>query len=140
METSKMDQTQNRNNRENFGLYRLYKFWLQANKRQRNLLLVLIAIVVVTIIGILFAQSPRTPADRVIRAVRASFPNFCQNGQILAEIDVTAPPPLGRYFGIKCDSWLKGPGAFYGYATDIDVEQCTTRMLRVDTLGVYLSE
>ena len=77
----------------------------------------------------------------IVAAVRANFPDFCTVGQILAEpILHDRPISLTDFdvqWGIKCDSWARGPMAFFGDATVVDVDQCMTIPPAMSTVGEY---
>lgn len=76
----------------------------------------------------------QTAAVQVISAMRADFPDFCPNGQILATDEGSS------YWGIKCDTLLNNPAGFYGDATIVDVAHCTTIRPLMGTLGGYYYE
>jgi hypothetical protein len=98
---------------------------------------VIIVTVILLLIGLkagTWLQTQATMQGRVSSAIRANFPTFCTDGEIL----VTSLN--NNLWGIRCDSWLKNPAGFYGIVTVVDVDQCTTRYPMVSTLGVYYAE
>jgi len=86
-------------------------------------------------------QAQNVPEVMIVAAVRANFPDFCTNGQIVTEPILHDRPILATDFdaqwGIKCDSWAKGPMAFYGDATVVDVDRCMTIPPSMGTVGQY---
>jgi len=97
-------------------------------------------IIVVVVLGLIcfkaftWLQTQSTTQERVVSAVRANFPTFCTDGEIL----VTSLN--NNLWGIRCDSWLKNPAGFYSLVTVVDVDLCTTHYPMVSTLGVYYAE
>lgn len=97
----------------------------------------IIVVVVLLLIGLkagTWLQTQSNTQGRVISAIRANFPTFCTDGEIL----VTSLN--NNLWGIQCDSWLKNPTGFYGLVTVVDVDQCTTHYPMVRTLGAYYAE
>ena len=115
-----------------------------------QMVLAVTVIIVAALIGIAVITWQQgqvsTTAAQVISAFRASFPSFCTDGQLLTHdiandrVDFDPHDPAGRYWGIQCDSWLKNPSGFYGYATIVDAAQCTTIRPVIGTLGAYYYE
>ncbi|MEO8607197.1 MAG: hypothetical protein ABI690_04915 [Chloroflexota bacterium] len=102
----------------------------------------------VTVIGLFIGfkiyhhiQAQNVTQSMIAAAVRANFPDFCTDGQILAaSISYDRPILLTDFdnqWGIKCDTWLKNPMGFYGDVTIIDVDRCTTIRPIVGTVGEY---
>jgi len=117
----------------------LSQLWLWT--KRRPLVGVIALVVVVVIMG---GVRQAVMANRVIRAVRTSFPSFCADGQILAdglivtnlETAVIDPLPLepGRYWGIRCG---KDIATFQGYVAIIDPQTCAA--IRPATISMALA-
>ncbi len=114
-------------------------------RKHRGVVVLALATVAAIFFLILLTLSRRGNAyppteDRVRRAIRASFPNFCRDSQILVKATSfeavnpplypttpTATPEPGRYWAIGCDrvvpdslSYLKN-----GVGVIIDAQTCT---------------
>jgi hypothetical protein len=119
----------------------------QPAKTRRSRFMLYAVIGVILLIGLYisarYAYESQAPADKIITAIRFDFPTFCTGGQILDELltnnPTSDPNNHDHFWGIKCDSWLKSPGAFYGDALILDADTCTT-VRPPGTLGVYYSE
>lgn len=109
----------------------------EARSKRFSLSDYIIVAVVALLIGLkagTWLQTQSSIQGRVTSAIRANFPTFCTDGEIL----VTSLN--GNQWGIQCDSWLKNPAGFYGLVTVVDVDQCTTHYPMVSTLGAYYAE
>jgi hypothetical protein len=86
-------------------------------------------------------QAQSVTETEVVAVVRANFPDFCTDGQIMAKPIIHDRPIILTDFdvqwSIKCDSWMKNPMGFDGDATIIDVDQCTTIRPIIGTVGIY---
>src|SRR5689334_8058939 len=121
---------------------------LQQRRIVIRLVIVAIGVIGVLVMVLVLRNSQLTRADKVIQAFHASFPEFCPNGQILVNDTITSsaagqvpgPGPAGRYWGIRCDTWMKVVAAFYGYAAIVDVDACSVTFQAGATLGRYFDE
>jgi len=92
------------------------------------------------------AQTQPQIRPKVIAAMRADFPTFCQDGEILAEPAMFLSRTNGLFadydsnWGIKCTSWIKSIVGYTGEVTVMDIDHCTTIRPISSTLSAYYNE
>ena len=82
---------------------------------------------------------------KVIAAVRADFPTFCTDGEILADPALLYSrnalfADYDSQWGIRCDSWMKSIIGYTGDVTIMDIDDCTTIRPISSTLSAYYNE